>query len=441
VDLNNNGIPDYIDSVAYCFEYCLKKETHDLGYENLLSDNGAGGGNEYDIYIDELAGHLYGFTSQDEILNNNYANPAYSSFITIDNNFEGYFTSDINGLKVTAAHELFHGIQICRYGIWWDDQYFYELCSTWMEQKVFPQIKDYYQYLNQYYFKTNIPFWDHKGYDLAIWGIFLTLKYDENIIKEFLESTKQNKPLIAMDKALAGRKSSFINEYLEFSLWNFYTSGRSKTGRYFPEAANYPLLNGTSIIFNPFVSPMIEISQSLQSLSSCYLFIPYKEDTINIILTNTYFEDAVQNLKQYYYCKYEIADYKLDESSIRLLNGANIRFISDDIRIWKSIILLNNETPNDSKKVVVYPNPYRLENNQLTFLLPKTNQTKIDLNIFSNTNLIYRSQCDLKSIYGQNGITWDGKDKNGFLVSSGIYFYYFTLDEHEYTGKIAVIRK
>jgi hypothetical protein len=441
-DNDHNGIPDYVDSVAFYFEYSLDKETKDLSFEGLLSDNGAGGGNEYDIYIEELSNNTYGSTFPDEVINTSYANETYTSYITIDNNFEGYFSPGISGLKVTAAHELFHAIQLCRYGVWWDDQYFYEICSTCMEQIIFPEIKDYLQYLYKYYSRTNIPFYSQEdGYSLVTWGLFLKSKYNPDILREILNYTRQVKPLIAMDKALQDKKSSFINDYFEFSLWNYFTSWRTVQGKYFPDAKKYPLVSSSSVAYYPYVSSLLEISSNLQSLSTKYIFIPYKQDTITIIIANTNFDDAAQNLRQYYNYKFEVTNYKFGENSIKLSNGINIKFSADEPHYWKSIILLNNESVTESEKILVYPNPFYSSGNQLTFLLPKTNQTKVDLNIFSSNNVVFKSQCELKNILGQNGITWDGKDNNGYTVSSGIYFYYILLENKEFSGKIAIIRK
>lgn len=80
-DDDANGIPDYIDLVATVLDSTWLLEVEQLGYKPPPSDNGLGGGDEYDIYIVELSGTYYGFTHPDATA------ATTSSYIRIDNNF------------------------------------------------------------------------------------------------------------------------------------------------------------------------------------------------------------------------------------------------------------------------------------------------------------------------------------------------------------------
>jgi len=75
----------------------------------------------------------------------------WTSDIDIDNDFIGskYNAKGIQALRVTAAHEFHHAIQY-GYG-WWGERYPYELTSTWMEDVVYTDVNDYYQYLPDYF--------------------------------------------------------------------------------------------------------------------------------------------------------------------------------------------------------------------------------------------------------------------------------------------------
>ena len=71
----------------------------------------------------------------------------------MDNDYqEGYyFVNDLDALRVTAAHEFNHAIQLS-YGVHWDDQnpidlYFIEMTSTWVEDVVYNDINRYLEYL------------------------------------------------------------------------------------------------------------------------------------------------------------------------------------------------------------------------------------------------------------------------------------------------------
>ena len=55
-DDDANGIPDYIDLAATVLDSTWELEVEQLGYNPPPSDNGLGGGEEYDVYVIDL-GH------------------------------------------------------------------------------------------------------------------------------------------------------------------------------------------------------------------------------------------------------------------------------------------------------------------------------------------------------------------------------------------------
>ena len=54
-DDDGNGIPDYIDLAATVLDSIWMLEVDQLGYNPPPSDNGLGGGDEYDVYIIDLS--------------------------------------------------------------------------------------------------------------------------------------------------------------------------------------------------------------------------------------------------------------------------------------------------------------------------------------------------------------------------------------------------
>ena len=54
-DDDANGIPDYIDLAATVLDSTWELEVEQLGYNPPPSDNGLGGGEEYDVYVIDLA--------------------------------------------------------------------------------------------------------------------------------------------------------------------------------------------------------------------------------------------------------------------------------------------------------------------------------------------------------------------------------------------------
>jgi hypothetical protein len=439
-DKNNNKIPDYIDSVAYYFEYCYQVEKSELGIAGLVPDNNMGGGNEYDVYIEELSQGEYGNTTPEDLITSNQVSELYTSYITVDNNFKGYYTSGINGLKVTVAHELFHALQVGNYGIWWDDFYFYELLSTWMEQRVFPSIKDYFQYLSDYFSQTDTPFWKHDGYDLTPFPIYLTIKYSDHIINQLLENIKTYKPIVSIERALRSNNSSFAEALSEFSVWIYFTSFRTIPDKYFPEAENYPVVSGTSLYKYYFSGSNDNIYDYAPNMTSKYYFIIFKSDTINIIQNNINYSENMDVSTQKDYYNYLMKTDNADNSYLNIGNGLFVKFNPDQKNIWKNYYFLNNHDIyfND---ILVYPNPLKTGIcKKLSFKLPKSDQKSANLYILSSDQrVIAHPNISVQSHPGESIMEWDCKDFNGNIVSSGVYFYYFYFNDKKYLGKIAVI--
>ncbi|MFQ5752429.1 MAG: MXAN_6640 family putative metalloprotease, partial [bacterium] len=182
-DLNNNQIPDYVEETALAFENTYRVEIEDLGYLAPPDDVGEDGP-EFDIYIAALRSGVYGLTTRET----NF------SFIQIDNDFNnGQLTHGIAGAKVTAAHEYFHAVQFgYRNFLTNDEKFYFELCSTWIEDVVFDEINDYYFFLRPFFIYTDTSFnmFDTRGhyYGEAIWNHFLVKRLqDINVVRRTWE--------------------------------------------------------------------------------------------------------------------------------------------------------------------------------------------------------------------------------------------------------------
>ncbi|NQV38004.1 MAG: hypothetical protein HQ509_08385, partial [Candidatus Marinimicrobia bacterium] len=155
-DFNQNDIPDYIDSVMIVFEEVYQHEIDYLGYVLPPSDGNHpqsldnGGSEHYDVYITSLSYGTYGYVQADREIGDNpnstiIETNAYSSYMVIRNNYENFPNTEINNLRVTVAHEFFHSIQF-GYDAWEED-WLMEATSVWMEESVYDDINDCYQYM------------------------------------------------------------------------------------------------------------------------------------------------------------------------------------------------------------------------------------------------------------------------------------------------------
>lgn len=80
-----------------------------------------------------------------------------------------------------------------------------------------------------------------------------------------------------------------------------------------------------------------------------------------------------------------------------------------------------NIIPVDSYLSKVYPNPFN-PSTTLQYGIKETGQVKIS--VFNARGQLIRTLVNQNKIAGTYQIVWDGKDNNGNLVSSGVYFFY-----------------
>src|SRR3989339_774398 len=240
--------PQYdINELAKAFDSSYSFEVNYLGFLPPPRDLGNGGDDKYDVYVYRMSRGIYGNTNSEEEISS--GSRTFYSYIEMDNSFSGYPTTGILAAKVTAAHELHHAIQIGNYILRESateiyDLYFYELTSTSMVEFIYDEINDYYYYLKTggYFNFTDKAFASNEGYNLAIWNIFLKDKFNYGVIKRQWELMRTYRALEAIDRSLIEEQSSFLEAYKEFGLWTFYTNFRADSGKYFDEAASYPLV-------------------------------------------------------------------------------------------------------------------------------------------------------------------------------------------------------
>ena len=100
--------------------------------------------NRLDVFLEDLGPEgYYGYCSTDDAT----AATQVSAYCVLDDNFarSQYGAAPLNSLRVTAAHEFFHAIQFA-FDIS-EDIWFMEGSATWVEDVVYDDINDNYQYL------------------------------------------------------------------------------------------------------------------------------------------------------------------------------------------------------------------------------------------------------------------------------------------------------
>lgn len=232
-DINENGVPDYVEDFAAIFENVRGFEVTSRGFHAPPDDsaqpddaNRRNPDQRYDVFIYNMS--AYGYTNKEL-----YPNSSSYSFIGVDNDYVGFSTLGLAAMQVTAAHEFNHAIQFyydCLEETWW-----MEATATYMEDEVYPDVNDNYQYLRgDLGGDVLLPDWFQfcdsglEWSDNWHWyGDFIFVKrlsedFGDDVIKEIWEEMKVTNGTVAIDNALVRRGSSFVNEFRWFTIANFF---------------------------------------------------------------------------------------------------------------------------------------------------------------------------------------------------------------------------
>jgi hypothetical protein len=440
---------EYVDSVFSMLQYVYPLLTVTLGYLPPPSDGGLGGGPEYDIYLSEL-GNLYGETVPD------YGIPTgdtVSTFIRMDNDYQ-FVTPSRNkgmpGLRVSVAHELFHSIQLGRYGYWWaSDTYFYEVSSTWVEDVAYTDVNDYYGYLHAPWSHFRYPETAFASgsnvimYSRGIWGQYVQKRHGVDAMRRTWEFIRQGRPALAIDNALRELGSSFPEGFAEWVLWNHFTGERSDPVRYYPEGANFPIIAQTPVDFSP---PTRQLNGSLSPLSARYYQVMYGQDTLTLAVANTNLASSFGSGSSFAYTL-TISDAQTDPSYQPTGTGLYVKLDVADPVNWETWIIVGNMV-NDGPRVMAgegtpFPNPFRAGGPSSLFI-PVASESPQEgtLYIYSAAmDLVFDAGMMSHSVRGRQAFEWTGRTNTGELAESGVYVFVVNLQNRVVTGKVALIRE
>lgn len=239
-DTNGNGTPDYVDACLAALTRSWLLEIDTLGYAAPPSDDTTGGSPAIDVYLRNLGRDgYYGITNLDRLLS---LTPAerYTTWVEIDNDFsetdstwsgkQSYSTFGVEALRVTCAHELHHVIQNGSYGFNGQHRMFYELTSTWMEMRAYPEVRDWAVWTA--YLLTKPELWPFSktnaltGYCWGWFGNVLTTATTTDLIKSTWEIVATGKdPFVALNAACNKVGTSFSSMFCT-SLSTLYHTGK-----------------------------------------------------------------------------------------------------------------------------------------------------------------------------------------------------------------------
>ena len=248
-----NGVPDFVDICAESFEKSYRVVISRLGYKEPYDDfwfEDNGGDDRYDVYL--FSGPWLGFTMPEfpvAVQSTAIMAPFYFGMNSRMYEFLGA-SEGRRYLETTSCHEFFHSVQFA-YNLYMP-RWFMEASSTWIERMVYDGSDQDETNANKYY-NNQLTYWfRHPDWSLTlfngwheygdvIWNIFLTERYDLDIIKDLFEDLSEG-----TYRELANFRDAFINRgtnlsvaFKEFTLWNYFTSYRHDE-RFYSRGFEYP---------------------------------------------------------------------------------------------------------------------------------------------------------------------------------------------------------
>jgi hypothetical protein len=392
-DEDESGIPDYVEEVSRTMDYNYQIEVLTIGLNEPPFDDKDGP--EWDVYIKNIPSY-FGYTTFDTKISSNPN--VWTSFITIDNDYSHTQTTQLDGMKITTAHEFFHMIQL-GYNFRNKDIFLMEVGSTWMEDILYDEVNQYLEYLPAFLGATNIAFDTFDGsheYGLCIWFHFLQKRLQSiDFVVDIWEYILDYPAIQAVDRVLNDKGTNFEKELTLFYGWNYLTGSRADTINYYPEGNTYP-----------------EISDS--DLNGIYNF---SQDTT---LTDLVVPTGAK------YFKFNIVN-----GSSFILIPVNINTAADENQLFA--LNLKKEKDNTDQYYLsagVYINLSSEQNN--SFKGTAVMQTSENTNILTYLNFPHPELISLSPSYGQQG--------ENFLVnitgshthfSTGSQAIYFTRDSSQ----------
>lgn len=446
-----NAVAYNINDFARALDSSYNFTVNFIGYPAPPSDLGFGGDDKYDVYIGNL-GQVYGSTIPEVEVSS--GSNTFTTYIEVDNDFIGFYTTGIQAARVTAAHEFLHAIQLGNYPIRDEggiivDRYFYEISATAMEEFVFPDVNDYVAYIDDFFFDTGRAFPNTAGYDKAIWNLFLQKKFDHNLIKRQWELFGSHRALNAIDFSLQERGSSFAELYPEFAEWIFFTNYRTKSNQYFTDALKFPVINSlfSSDLLQNINQARVNYTSAKPTSINYLTFVnnfSSPRDTFHAAIVNTDIDSANINPLKNYNFTYTLFYNPRGSNNLIFDYSSKFIFSSGD---WQRLEILNNRLLNSSRVTeefdYAYPNPF-LSKVHENIKLPVNNSQEryASLKIYSSSmKLVYSFESLITEDNNKRVVKWDGRNNNGEKMGSGVYIYSIKIGEESLNGKLVIINE
>jgi len=436
-DSNTDGVPDYVEEVAAAADSSYRHEVNQLGYTDPIPQ-----GQTYDIEIRNLE-DFYGQT---------VAPGTGETYIQIENDFaEGFPPNDdpegnqVGAIKVTVAHEFKHAVQYeaneweGETGLW------LEMDATLMEEVVYDNVNDYYNYIasdNSIFNNPSSSFYPGSYSDIT-WALFFEEKFGSQFWVDVWGTIKNN-PFISMVGAITtqlGGTDSFNRNYIESQLWHYASGDNATQGFGFEERSFYP----TPSISENYRGDVTQPADTLNILSAKYFESVQSPFPGGIAFSLSemlnpraglgvlaYFKDgSIEPLIIYSGQQESVffeTNWRWDEIEKLGLVATNGSYHQRT----RYALAIQSIDPQIVRVEQNYPNPF---NKQTTIRYSIPEQKEVQLEIFDVLGRKVATLVDESQTEGIYKETFNGQN-----YASGIYFYRIILDGEVTTKKMTLVK-
>jgi len=428
------GVPDYIYEAGLAAQRAYNLLNVQLGFDPPMSDQNVDGP-EYDFYVIDEPADRYGETAWDSV----DATGRAAGYSFVDNNFTGYNTTGLAALRVTVAHEYFHGVQL-NYRLRNEDIYFLEMSSTWFEDFAYDSINDYYFYLRDFFNNPDTPLHETDGYEASVWLHYLVKRTrGPRIVLDLWRRVKVESAIRSFKTVLEASPYNlkFAPAFSEFNVWCYFTGARADTARYFEEGDNYPQLKFKQ---TAAISQDTTISGGLGAVAADFYRILRNPQNFQVLLPaaqpNHWMVTVIykNNRQQYRVSSNDgltpidvpIADPAKGDTFVvvvantgPLANFSNYQLQLKPAGKLRLSIVLENPWPNPFIPLKPFPGT-----GSITFPFRINLRASLDAAIIREDGKVMK-RYDLgelpADIYPEE-ISWDGHDESRHRAASGVYF-------------------
>jgi hypothetical protein len=247
VDLDPaNGVPDYVDWVAEDVETVWAAQIETMGWLQPPPDDGEGGDTRYDVYLKHIP-PFYGYTQPaGGFVGDNPNSPgvtetdAHYSYLALENDLSAIAGDKRELIQVTVAHEFNHAIQVG-----YDETealWLMEATSTWMEDEIYDDVDDNYQFLKEWFDYPDIALdtgWQQYHYGRWIFVRYLSEHHGgQATMRRTWEHSVLTDSVYAVSAALVETGTDFETAFGRFAAANYALSPPPQNGPYTYEEAD-----------------------------------------------------------------------------------------------------------------------------------------------------------------------------------------------------------